>query len=639
MLVVIAMATSVMVARLTQLTLFDSGRLSALSASQTVRAVELPGERGTIIDRNGHELALSVPQTTVWADPREVDDPVGYARTLAPILGVPEARLRDNLSRPGAFTYLARQIDDEQAAVAQAAVVGDPDDPADDLAGVYFFNEPRRFSPSGDLAEAVVGRVGIDNDGRSGLERLHDGRLSGEPGELVVERAPDGVAIPAGRHRLTPPAPGEDLVLTIDRSIQFEAERLLAGQIIDTGADGGSAVVMDVRTGDLLALANLARRGTVNARPAVADADAFSGRSEVDVSSALPPGVVQAAKVTAVTDVFEPGSVNKVITVAAAIEEGVANRWDTRVVPDNLRVADHTFTDHSPHETRPFTVNEILVRSSNIGTIQLGQELGKERLDSYLRRFGFGTKTGLGFPGESAGLMLAPEDWSGTTIGTVPIGQGVSVTPLQMLEAYATIANGGTFVTPRLVLGTIDAEGVMHPSPAGPTRDVVSASTAATVTQMLVDVVDSGTGRNAIVDGYRVAGKTGTARKPLVGARGYEAGAYLASFAGFVPAEDPRLAIIVVLDEPFPIYGGVVSAPVFADLAAYSLRHLRVPPPASAGLGVAGAESEQSTSAPVRGEPAATTSTTVAAAAVLGAPDQPSEPPATPPGSGTGPGG
>jgi cell division protein FtsI/penicillin-binding protein 2 len=285
----------------------------------------------------------------------------------------------------------------------------------------------------------------------------------------------------------------------------------------------------------------------------------------------------------AVTASFEPGSVNKVITVAAALEEGLVSPSTELVVPDKLQVGDHEFSDHDPHPTEAYSVTRILTESSNIGTIKLAQQLGKDRFDSYLRRFGFGTKTSLGFPGEASGILLPLEKYNATSLGAIPIGQGIAVTAMQMLTAYNTIANNGVFVPPKLVLETVDATGARHAVPSGEAHRVVSESTATQMRDMLANVVREGTGTRGGITGYTVAGKTGTARKPING--GYEDAQgnyhYVSTFAGFVPAERPELSIIVVIDEPAgDIFGGSVAAPVFADLAQYGLRLFRIPPPA-----------------------------------------------------------
>jgi cell division protein FtsI (penicillin-binding protein 3) len=312
---------------------------------------------------------------------------------------------------------------------------------------------------------------------------------------------------------------------------------------------------------------------------AVANIDAY----DEETGSLTEP--VPAGDNRAVTALFEPGSVNKVITLAAALEEGVVTPDSSRPVPDELLVGDHVFSDSHPHETVEMTVREVLAQSSNVGTIQIAQDLGAEAIDRYLRSFGFGEPSGLGFPAEAEGILLPPSEWSATSIGTIPIGQGVAVTPLQVLSAFNVIANGGEYVPARLVDAVVGGNDEARPVEAGTRRRVISPTTAAQMTEMMTGVVDGGTGEAAAVEGYPVAGKTGTARKPQEGG-GYEDAAgnyrYVATFAGFVPANDPALSIIVVIDEPSTdIYGGGVAAPVFSRLAAAVLRAYRIPPPAS----------------------------------------------------------
>ncbi len=532
----------------------DAARYTALGESQRVRAVVLPAERGTIFDRNGAELALTVPKKTVWADPRLVTDPTRAASMLAPILGTDPVALATRLSRQADFVYVARQIDDS-AAQRVAGL---------HLSGVFLIDEPGRVSPSGELARSIVGRVDIDSKGVSGVEGEYDARLAGVPGRLVRERDAEGRTIPVGRQSVEPAQPGDDVVLTLDRSLQFATEQALLRGVVAAGARGARAIIQDPRTGDVLAMAN------------------------VDVDPATGQPVVSSAN-DALTSVFEPGSVNKVITASAAIEEGLVNPDTVLQVPDQLQVSDHLFSDHDPHAVASWSVTDIVTRSSNIGTIMIAQMLGKDRIDEYLRKFGLGEKTALDFPGESAGLMLDLKDWSGTSIGSIPIGQGISVTALQMLEVYNVIANGGMYVAPRLVAGTIDSGGGRHDAPPSEQRRVVSAETAAKVNGMLENVVASkdGTGFRAAVPGYSVAGKTGTARKPNDnGIPGYQTGAYVSSFAGYLPAENPQVSIIVVVDEPTAsIYASVVSAPIFAELANLAVRQLRVAPAAALPAG------------------------------------------------------
>jgi len=549
-LLVLMIGFGAIVVRLVEVQALNGEEYAAFGASQRFQDLTLPADRGSIFDRNGNDLAVSLPQQTIWANPSLIEHPLEVATALAAPLALDPAgttALADKLAADAQFTYVARRVDD--------AVAGAVEDL--NLPGISFLEEPKRFSPAGDLARSVLGGVGVDNDGLFGLEKQYDDALTGEPGQLVIEKDPDGRTIPGGEHERVPAQRGDDLVLTIDRSMQYETERALAAQITATGAKHGMVVVSRPATGEILALANLTT-------------DPETGE------------IVATGNNMGVTSVFEPGSVNKVITVAAALEEGLVNPTTELTVPDQLQVSDHLYKDHDPHPTEPYSVTRILSESSNIGTIKLAQMLGKDRLDSYLRRFGFGATTALDFPNEAAGQLLAPADYSGTSMGSIPIGQGISVTALQMLEAYNILANDGVYVPPRLVMDTVDSTGQRHPVDAGESRRVVSEQTAEQMREMLVNVVTEGTGTRGGITGYSVAGKTGTARKPLPeGGYGLPGQyKYVANFVGFVPATKPELSIIVVIDEPSAdIFGGTVAAPVFADLAQYGLRLFRIPPP------------------------------------------------------------
>lgn len=561
--------------RLTQVQVVSADRYIAVGESQRVRKIELPAERGSIFDRDGRDLALSVPRETVIANPRLVSDPLASAQALAPILNEDPIRLQDLLSRDRAFVYLARRVPD--AVAAQVKALG--------LPGVWFKTEPTRVLPGGDLALSLLGMVGTDNEGLSGLEVQHEKVLRGNPGYEVVEKDPTGNDIAGGVREAKPSVRGDDLVLTIDRALQYETERALAAQVAQSNAKGGMAIVMHVRTGELLAVANL---------------------------SVEDGAVVPARKNMTLTNVYEPGSVNKMITVSAALEENLIQPNTRLVVPSTIKVADHVFKEHDPHPTEEWSITDIVANSSNVGSIMIGQQLGKVKLDRYMRDFGFGKKTGIGFPGESPGILLDTDKYSGTSMGTMPIGQGVAVTAVQMLAAYNTVANGGVYVAPKLVKATIDTDGDRQDTPESPRQKVISPKTAKEMTAMLAEVVRVGTAKRANIDGYTVAGKTGTARKPLEGRRGYKAGAYVSSFAGFVPAERPELSAIVILDEPTPIFGGIVAAPVFAEISRYALREFRVPPPDvplaasvpktsekdAADVGEVGADQERPTTVP-----------------------------------------
>ena len=534
------------VGKLVDVQVMGADRYVEVGQEQRLRTVRLEASRGRILDREGHDLALSVLRPSVFADPSQIEDPKAAARQLAPVLGMPYRELRDKLDRDTQFVYLSRRVDDDLAARVVEL----------DLEGIHLHEEPARFTPSDDLARSVIGKVADDQSGSTGMELLLDDVLTGTPGELRYERARDGGTIAAAGETRVPARPGSDVVLTLDRSLQYETERVLAEQVEALDAKGGMVVVSRPETGEVLALGNITRNTDEE--------------------------IITAGANRAVIDVFEPGSVNKVITISAALEEGLVEPETELVVPDHHQVSDHVFSDDHDHPTAPMSVTDILAKSSNVGTIMLGEQLGKERIDRYLRSFGFGKQTALGFPNEARGLLLPTDRWSGTSIGSIPIGQGIAVTAMQMLSAYNVIANDGVYVEPRLLDATIDSEGRRRPVRGAEGRRVVSEETARQVRSMLVEAVVDGTGGRAQVPGYSVGGKTGTARKPQdTGTYRDRAGNYhyVAAFTGMVPAEDPELSIIVVIDEPTAsIYGGSAAAPVFADLASFALSRFRIPP-------------------------------------------------------------
>ncbi|HEY2331920.1 MAG TPA: penicillin-binding protein 2 [Acidimicrobiales bacterium] len=543
LLVAVAVVFAAVTVRLVQLQVVSSGTYAARGAAQRLHQVVLTAERGSIFDRNGQELAMSVRQHTVWVDPRQVADLTAAAAALAPVLGKSPDALRPLLAHSGAFEYLARQVGDDVATAVTAL----------GIKGVYVIDESKRFDPAGSLAGSVLGATDIDNLGVSGIEKQYEASLVGIPGSLSLEQGADGQTIAGGANHLVPSKRGQDVVLTIDRPLQFEVEQALADQMQATHAQGATAVVMDPSTGEILAMANMGRDAAGNP--------------------------VASSENKAVTAVFEPGSVNKVITIAAALEKGTAKPDTVLTVPGSIQVGTKSFSDADPHGTEPFSVTDILTKSSNIGTIMLAQRLGRQTISDYLTRFGLGQPSGLDFPQETSGIMRS--HWDGSDMGSIPIGQGVAVNALQMLQVYNTIANGGVWVEPSLVKSTIGADGKVKPAPAPQTRRVISKETAAELTAMLGNVVKNGTGVNAQIQGYDVAGKTGTARKNDLANGGYEIGGYYSTFAGFVPAGAPKLSALVVLDEPRPTYyAGVVAAPVFARISQYALRDLRIPPPA-----------------------------------------------------------
>jgi cell division protein FtsI/penicillin-binding protein 2 len=458
--------------------------------------------------------------------------------------------------------YVARKVDGPTMMKVKALA----------LPGVNFVPESKRFYPDGALAAPVLGFVGTDNSGLGGLEAQYNDRLAGKRGELQVELDPQGRQLPGGQRQVAESQRGGDLVLTIDQGLQYESEQVLAEEVGNANAKGGMAIVMDVASGNVLSMANVEGAGPGHpARPAPAD-----------------------QRNRPVVDVYEPGSTNKVITVAGALEDGVAGADSVFQTPGQLTVGGTDYKDEASHPSS-MQVRDIVRLSSNVGTIQIARKLGKERFDAYLRAFGFGQPTGLGFPGEANGLVLPLSQYNDTSLASMPIGNGLAVTAMQMLDVYTTIANGGATRPPRLVAATVGKDGTRHDEPMPETRQVVSPTTAATMRTMLKDVVANGTGTKAQIPGYDVAGKTGTARKPPYDKPPYK---YVASFAGFAPANAPRLAAIVVLDEPQSNYfGGQVAAPIFSRIMEYALRLERVlpngtptPPPAAKGDSAAPAD-------------------------------------------------
>jgi cell division protein FtsI (penicillin-binding protein 3) len=554
MFVIAALGLATIFTRLVVLQVHDANALTSMAVDQRVRDLILPAPRGTIFDDSGTELAMSLPAKDVYADPQLVRDPAGEARTIARALGIKVTPLRQLLATktdaqgdPIHFVYVQRGVALSLATRLERA----------SLPGIGFTSDTRRYYPAGALAPQVLGFVGVDGTGLAGLERQYQQLLAGRPGHEVVQEDPDGTLIPQAGSTSTPPVPGDDLVLTIDRDIQYQAQQSLAQAVRANGGSGGSVIVMDPHTGNILAMATYPWF----------DPNTFAEAN---------PNYLRNRTVT---DVYEPGSVNKVITISAALQEHSVSLRQRFVVPDQIRVYDAVIHDAETHPVQTMTLADILAYSSNVGAIKVADTIGQDRFYRYLRRFGFGQPTGVGFPGESAGILPPVNTWSGVSLATMAFGQGLAVTPLQMASVYATIANGGVWVQPRLVRGTVDANGKLQPAPAPETRRVVSSHTAAVVTRMLAYAVDIGTGVEAQIPGFWVAGKTGTARIPRQNRPGYTK-KYVASFIGFAPASHPALVVAAVIDDPATIYGGVAAAPLFKNVARFALARLRIPPAA-----------------------------------------------------------
>ena len=538
-------AAALLVWRLAVVQIAEPDRFLAYGESQRIRSVAITATRGAIVDRNGVDLALSLPLPSLVANPQVVEDPRQVARLLASVLDEDVDFLEGRLSGDGQFAWLGRHLDP-----AVAAEVVDLE-----LPGVRILEERARVRPGERSALGVLGRTNIDSVGISGLELVYDGLLSGVHGRKIVERDLRGASIPGGEYNVEPPSHGRTLVLTIDRALQFEAERLLFEGVERAGGQSGILVAMDPATGQVLASATVVRGDDGEIRA--------SGEHR------------------AVTWTYEPGSIVKPLTFSAVLDAAVASPDTVREVPGRIEVHDATFRDAPLHDPVDLSVADVLRRSSNVGTIMWATDLGREALHAKFREFGLGRVSALDFPGESGGSLLTLSGWSGTSLPTIAIGQGVSTTPMQMLTAYATLANAGIRPAPTLVLGTRDDEGMFEPRRAGRTTTVIPSTVATEVVAMMEGVVESGTGTRAAVPGYRVAGKTGTAWKTRPeGGYGSEGDRdYVASFAGFLPADDPRLVVLVVVDEPSLAHysGGRAAAPIFSEFAQFAVRRLRIP--------------------------------------------------------------
>ena len=523
-----------------QLQILSGKALKALAQKQHTQILLLQPERGIIFDRNGEKMAATIMADSVCADPSKIENPGEVAGRLAAILQTDRAVLQKKLSGAKNFCWLARRIAPEQASLVQEMGVE----------GIFIVKEPKRYYPSGELAGHLIGFVGIDATGLEGLELRYDRYLKGAPEKLIWTRDAKGKRLyPRVERPETVQKENYNLVLTIDNRIQHLVESHLKAAVKNKGAKGGFAIVMDPRTGEILALAN--ELGF--------DPNRFS---------AVNPAT---GKNKAITDSFDPGSTFKPFLAAAALEEGVVKETD-KFNCENGRyaIADRVFHEANRKRYGALSVHDILKYSSNIGSIKIAEKLGKERFSQYIRKFGFGAKTGIDLPGEVSGLLRPVEKWTRVDAATIAFGQGISVTAIQLITALSSVANQGLLMKPFIVRGLMDRKGNLvqtyHPSAV---RRVISPETAKRLTAILTDVVgmEDGTGKHARIVNVAVAGKTGTSQKFDFARRVYSSERVRTSFMGFFPAEDPQIAILVVLDEPQrDRWGGVAAAPVFKNI-------------------------------------------------------------------------
>jgi cell division protein FtsI (penicillin-binding protein 3) len=544
---ILALWGAVVIGRLVQIQIAQGSRYRAKAQRQQERRVEIPGRRGSILDREGRELAVSVEAASIYAIPDDVQDPRSTAERLAAVLGVPADELLDKLRTDRGFVWVRRQLDPETADRIRGWK----------LPGIHFVVEPKRFYPKGRLAASVLGFVGTDAVGLAGLEHFYDRAIRGKPGELVAltdaRRSRYGEADAANSR---PAQEGASLVLSLDSGVQFAAERELGDAMREFRARSGCIVVMDPENGEVLAMASAPDF----------DPNAY-GRFPAD-----------AWRNRAIADSYEPGSTFKIVTGALGLERGVVSLDEIIDTGDGtIRVANTTIQEDRNHRYGALTLAGVFERSSNIGIIRVGLRLGPRPLYEGAAAFGVGRPTGVDLPGENPGIFRPVTKWSGLSAASISMGQEVSLNALQLARITAVVANGGFLVEPHLVTRIVEPGGRDRSVRAAARERVLSPETAHAISKILVGVVDHGTGSKAAIPGFAVAGKTGTAQKAGVG--GYQAGRHVPNFAGFAPADHPRCVAVVVLEEPQgKYYAAEVAAPLFARVVSQALGILRVAP-------------------------------------------------------------
>ena len=529
------------VGRLVVLQGIDGGAYASAAEQDRLRNYSIAALRGQILDRNGNPLAYTVDASRVVADPTVVRDPKRAALALTTLLDVPVPELTEKLSDDSRYVVLATQVPPETADLVEEL----------ELSGVLLEDDPVRLYPAGSVGGQVVGFVGQEGTGLAGIEQTFEDQLSGTDGRRTVEVGSGGNPIPSGIDESTPATDGDDITLTLDQDLQFVTDERLAQACADGATTRASAVVLDVRTGQVVAMGSCPGYDPGDYR--ATDPDLLGN--------------------PVISDVFEPGSVMKAVTLAAAVEEGHATPDRVLSVNGHIDAGDRVVRDAHDHAPIDWTVTGILAKSSNVGTIMLAREVGDEKLERYLRAFGVGEPTGIELSGESRGILQSSADWTESRAANVPIGQGVSVTTLQMASIFQVIANDGVRVEPRIVRSVTGPDGTVTPAPEGERTRVISESTADQLAYMLEAVVGpGGTAPLGQIEGFRVAGKTGTAQRANPETGGYAGGGYVTTFVGFAPADDPQYVVAVELERPTSnAEGGQVAAPVFADIMRAAL--------------------------------------------------------------------
>jgi cell division protein FtsI (penicillin-binding protein 3) len=540
-LVVMVLLLVVVVGRLAYLQGVDGRAYTEAAVQSRLHTYPIAALRGQVLDAKGRTLAYTVDASRVVADPKVVRDPAATAAQLSPLLQVPVADLTAKLSQTTRYVVLATQITPQTTSAVEDL----------QLAGISFEDDPVRLYPAGVVGGQVVGFVNRQGTGVAGVEHAFQDLLAGRSGQRRVEVGSGGNPIPSGIDQSTPAVDGSTVTLTLDEDLQYALDQRLATACQDTATARASAVVLDVHTGQVKAMG------------------ACPGYDPAHFSTTDPDLLGNAA----VSDVYEPGSVMKAVTLSAVLDKGIATPGTVLTVPGHIQAGDVVVHDASDHAPIQWTVTGIMAHSSNIGTLMLEQQLGNSTLEQYMRAFGLGAKSGLGLPGESGGILQPSKDWSASHAANVPIGQGVSVTTLQLASVYQTIANGGVRIPPRVVSSVTSPDGTVTPQPAPAAQRVISAPTASAMTYMLESVISKhGTAPGAAVPGYLVAGKTGTAQRANPACGCYAGGGYNTTFVGYAPADDPQYVVAVDLERPTSdAEGGEVAAPVFRDIMQSAL--------------------------------------------------------------------
>jgi cell division protein FtsI (penicillin-binding protein 3) len=546
--------------RLAAIQIGQSAYYTRLSVAEVRNTVSVPSIRGGIYDRHGAILAISSPASMVVADDFQITEPDAEAAALAPLLSLPVSSVAPQLKKHSGYVVLTNSL-----SIAAAKEVAQHYFP-----GIVVLPSAVRTEPNGPIATALLGGINASGAGSAGLEYEFQSMLAGASGIERVFESPSGVNLPSSRVVTVRKAvPGVGLELTVDTALQFVAEQALGEQLRTTRALSGTAIVMDVRTGEILANASLVN----TAVPA-----GILGPIPAWGQSIGVPGVEQTINNLAVSQVYEPGSVFKIVPFSAALNAGLITPSTTFRVPYDVTVGSRVFHDAERHGVETLSAMQILAQSSNIGTYEIASHVGEAGLLAQVERLGFGQMTSLHFPGETPGLLVDSTRWYPSDLAALPIGQVDAVTPLQVLDAYNSIANGGVFVEPKLVRGFIHSDGRVAATAPSASHSVLTPQIAATLNQMLQQVVLEGTGTKAVIPGYQIAGKTGTSQIPTPDRGSYIPGAYNASFVGFAPANHPVLSMIVVVQRPRTvIFGGSVAAPVFQRVMSYALHHYGIP--------------------------------------------------------------